>query len=372
MAYKLRMDPTDEHSATYEHNISYFRDGTAEALLSFLRDIYKVIQGQAINEPTLQFTLMRKCLLGDALAAFDNAANSLEEETQENFELCKQRLIEHVLPKKALITQKRYMRRFLRKPMEVTVRDFMTRMEEINSLMERFPPFQPNQQLPHDEIMDIAEYAMPVKWQKQMVIQGFDPTDSTTHDFIEFCERLETTEGETEMPNRFKHGPMEPKGRHAKSFDKRKPTRKRKFVPPQQQYCSWHEIYGHTAENCEELKRLKKMKIESRQNQQPYRPFASYPPRKDRESTYPPRNPTYQSYNSRPPANNTQDRKEQSYSIESTNRNETMTQEVEYREDNPNYEPLQDPPDMDESSVNLIEFKELGLTSDSDSILDYT
>ena len=61
-----------------------------------------------------------------------------------------------------------------------------------------FPPFQPNQQLPLDELLDIAEFAVPASWQRTMHMHGFVPTMHDENVFVEFCKRCEFNEGPVE------------------------------------------------------------------------------------------------------------------------------------------------------------------------------
>ena len=85
------------------------------------------------------------------------------------------------------------MRHFLRKPNDMTTREFISHMVEINKYLKSFPDFQAKQELHNNKIMDIAEFGMPNSWQKQMVLQGFNPLAKSTNEFIEFCKRLGLT-----------------------------------------------------------------------------------------------------------------------------------------------------------------------------------
>ena len=136
---------------------------------------------------------MHQLLQGDALAYFNQSAANRVDETNENFYLSGNNLIMHVLPVRALQEQKRYMRQFLRKPVDVCIWDFMTRLIEINKYLQTFPPFLPDQKLPLDEILDIAEYAVPVTWQRTMHMHGFEPVMHTEAEFVKFCERIKFT-----------------------------------------------------------------------------------------------------------------------------------------------------------------------------------
>ena len=87
------------------------------------------------------------------------------------------------------------MQRFLRKPRDMTVREFITRLVEINEMLTEFPPGAHEQKLPTDKLMDIAEYAVPATWQRTMMMHNFDPTIHMPQDFIELCKCIEFAKG---------------------------------------------------------------------------------------------------------------------------------------------------------------------------------
>ncbi len=191
---KLRSTPTDADSPTYELEICYFKSGTPEEWLKFKKNLNRVIIGQNLTTGPTQYAMARRLLLGNCLAVFNNKAEELQNETVSNFKLCLKAVAKDVFPPKALMTQKRYMRRVLRKPKEMKIREYFTRYRELNNYLEEFPPFKDGQKLPEDELMEHAEFAIPNAWQKQMVLQGFNPVEHSLQEFIEFCERLEVSE----------------------------------------------------------------------------------------------------------------------------------------------------------------------------------
>ena len=73
-SFKLRNNPAEADSTQYEVTIKYFQTGSPEELLEFIRDIKRVIEGQNLTTGPTQFSLMRRMLRGDALAAFKAAS----------------------------------------------------------------------------------------------------------------------------------------------------------------------------------------------------------------------------------------------------------------------------------------------------------
>jgi len=79
-------------------------------------------------------------------------------------------LINHYMPQRVLPIQKRVMRRFMRKPKNWKMRQFMARIREIDGKLPFFPPFDQGQQLDQEELIDIGEFGIPNLWQRQMVL----------------------------------------------------------------------------------------------------------------------------------------------------------------------------------------------------------
>lgn len=204
LAYKLRNDPTNESSLTYELTVPFFSTGTCEEWLKFRANVERVLIGQHVTTGPAKFAVARRLLTGDALSVF-NAA--LEEsgltETNTTYELCMDALARHVFPKRASQLQKRYMRRFIRKPADMSTRMFAARLQELNNYLPKFPTTAPGMPAPakleDDEIVDIMEFGVPRHWQQKMVEHDFDVMTSSIHEFIDFCDRMEsiTVEGQT-------------------------------------------------------------------------------------------------------------------------------------------------------------------------------
>ena len=81
LSLKLRSNPADKNSQTYELTVPFFRSGTPEEWLVTKKNIEKVIAGQNITTPAAKYAMTRRILEGDALAKFNTAAMTLGNET---------------------------------------------------------------------------------------------------------------------------------------------------------------------------------------------------------------------------------------------------------------------------------------------------
>lgn len=244
---KLRTNPSVASSPTYDRIVKYFETGTPEEWLVFTRDLKEVATGQNVRNAAGIFALTRMLLRGDALAIFENhileVRKKLEKElpeaeveaevdddlveTQESFVTAIQAVGKHIFPPGALRVQKRYMRRFMKKPRDLTMRQFATRTRELNGFLAQFPPFQKGQSLPEDEMIDIFEAAIPPKWQKAMLRANWDPAEHALQEFVEFCERLEVTE---DQYNEVRKIPA--KEQRSSSSGREEMKKRAKMVPP--------------------------------------------------------------------------------------------------------------------------------------------
>ena len=108
--FTLRSTPADEDSATFEITVGMFEVGTPEEVLNFVGKIKQVILGQNATTGPARYRIMRRMLRGDALAAFNAAVQNVGVETNANYQVAVNSLIEHVFLSRALAIQKRVMR----------------------------------------------------------------------------------------------------------------------------------------------------------------------------------------------------------------------------------------------------------------------
>ena len=73
------------------------------------------------------------------------------------------------------------------------VQDYIARVTKINDYLTKFPPVTQGRNatnLPKNKLLDLLESGIPLKGQRKMQVQNFEPTAGTLHNFQDFCERL--------------------------------------------------------------------------------------------------------------------------------------------------------------------------------------
>ena len=107
---KIWSDPNNAASLISELHVPFFGTGTPEQWFKFLKDLNSVLEGQSPTMGPNQYSTVRFLLKDDALRQFNNKATNLGAETIAHLKQCLVVVTQWVLPKKALQTQRRYMR----------------------------------------------------------------------------------------------------------------------------------------------------------------------------------------------------------------------------------------------------------------------
>eukprot|EP00957_Ditylum_brightwellii_P171680 13069965-Ditylum_brightwellii.AAC.1 len=112
----LCTNPKEEKSAVYNLVVKYYEVRTPEEWLRFMDAIAQVIKGQDIQDGDAAYSLVKSLLKGDTLQVFKNKGASQDVKDGPAFTKCFAAVTEHIFPKKAYNTQKKYIRN-TRKPL---------------------------------------------------------------------------------------------------------------------------------------------------------------------------------------------------------------------------------------------------------------
>ena len=104
-------------------------------------------------------------------------------------------LVTSFTPRECLSKQKRYIRYAMRKPFDITTRQYIGIVRNLNERCVEMPPnFDDTQKLTETELVDIVADRAPKTHKKELVSDGFNPETATLDEFIETCERAKTNE----------------------------------------------------------------------------------------------------------------------------------------------------------------------------------
>jgi hypothetical protein len=160
-------------------------------------------------------------------------------------------------PKKVLQRVKRYMRREMRKPKDMKIRQYLVHLNRMNNEeVPHLPPFDANQGLTDDELIDILLYAVPKSWTKEMDKQGFDPVTKSPEQVVDFLEQIETAEEfDPDKQKQVSNNPKQ-KGKMQKHGSNNNNAKGNS-----NKYCMLHGKGSHSTEECRNMQaQAKRMK----------------------------------------------------------------------------------------------------------------
>ena len=133
------------------------------------------------------------------MSKYNTTQETHRNQTVDHFKLIAADLTAHVFPIKSYVIQKRYMKKFIKKPRDMKTCALVSRIQELNNYLPSFPPSASETvpaKLPDDKLKEIVYNALPSSWQVAMTTQGFDYPNEDIKDIIGFCERYEILEEE--------------------------------------------------------------------------------------------------------------------------------------------------------------------------------
>jgi len=161
---KLRLlsTPADQESLTYEMQVPYYRSGKLEDWFKFRQNLQQVFLGQRITSGPNQFTMTRRFLSGSPEKVFNRKAAE-GTETVAHLKVCLQEVTKYLLPPNALKKQREYMRNGCFKPEDMSIKDYLSRIHEMNEHLAMFSENGDNNKFSEAELKEIAENAIPKK-----------------------------------------------------------------------------------------------------------------------------------------------------------------------------------------------------------------
>ena len=275
ISWELSSRPGTAGAATYKFQCRILTgDETPRQMMRWRQDTLNVCKGLSVTTLATRRPIMETCMRAGPRAVFDGAMNAQAKvaylqalnaakaadatagggttasqdavvtngqahyETNDMLDAALQLVVSNYLPRKVLARVKRSMRRDMRKPVDMKIRNYFQNLMRMNDEeLPNLPPYSASNKLSEDELLDIILFGTPRSWQNEMERQNFDPIETGIHGTIDFMEGIEASEPPPEQ--------SKPKAKT--------PTKKKKAdndkKPPF--YCEQHgENYTHDTKDC--------------------------------------------------------------------------------------------------------------------------
>ena len=147
--------PGDSISCKYVIKIQRFVSGTPEEWIIFMDLVQNSLVRQNITTGPLMYKCMEWVCTGDTNTEFCQKTNLVGSHTVANFITVMNKMTAQIFPACTNRDQRPYMQRYLRKPPEMKVQTFTTRLLQLNAHLAYFPPDHAKQSvnpLPEDKV----------------------------------------------------------------------------------------------------------------------------------------------------------------------------------------------------------------------------
>ena len=87
------------------------------------------------------------------------------------------------------------MRCFLKKPAGMCIKEYVSRVVNINNNLSQIPLsvlLGNSKKLPNNELLELLEFGILLKWRNQIYLQNFKVQEHKIKEFTKMCERLES------------------------------------------------------------------------------------------------------------------------------------------------------------------------------------
>ena len=196
-------EPNAAESMTYKVPVPYFSDGQPEDVLDYFTTLQKVLDGQGWGNDNAgavqKYALVKRTLEGEAkdqwikivadLVPLDQNGKVLM--TTDLHARCVNDFKTYYFPRDAGMKMKRALRRTLRKPANVTTRQYVARFELLNQQLACYPQdVNGNDIVPLDELerKECYHFHIPSSWSAAMAQQGWNPVSHAIKEIVDFCE----------------------------------------------------------------------------------------------------------------------------------------------------------------------------------------
>ena len=161
-----------------------------EEWIVFTDHLTKGIHGQDITTGPGRLDYILRLLTGDAKATFAQKARDITSHTVANIDTALKAMTKRIFSTYTNREQKRYLRRYLKKPTDMKARKFVTRVVELTSLFVHFPSETGDncECLQDDEVKVIIYHSLPRSLRKQIILKGFDYVEHTIDSGVIFLE----------------------------------------------------------------------------------------------------------------------------------------------------------------------------------------
>ena len=190
------------NAPTYKRKVARFNGGSPADWIEVLEALDEIFAQNALTSPQDRENTIRTILRGDSLTAFESSIYESRSNpegpgerqiplTEEMITKALQAVSQDVFPHRALCHQIRWMQRRMRKPAGMGIRQFIAAISQMNEKLIRFPGATTADLFKPEQLVELAEFALPDSWRAKFDLAGYVPTNFDKYRLIAEGEQIE-------------------------------------------------------------------------------------------------------------------------------------------------------------------------------------
>ena len=175
------------NAPTYKRKVARFTSGTPAEWIAVLEALDEIFAQNSLVAALDRENVIRTILRGDSWTAYESSIQEsrVNEEnmgeplalTVEMVNIALKAVSHEVFPHRALVNQLAWMKRRMRKPATMSVRQFVASVTQMNGKLIRFPGATDGDLFEPSQLLELLEFSLPDAWRAKFDLAGYIPTD---------------------------------------------------------------------------------------------------------------------------------------------------------------------------------------------------
>ena len=166
----------DEDAPEYKFLLRKFEEGTPSAFIALKKGLSEIWTQNSVTVASDRIATIKTVIRGESLSAFesgleearistgDDGVVTATDSSNEHIEVGLAEIAKVVFPCRALETQSAWSHGSIKKPHNVSIRQFVTAIVRINDSSPLFPQGSESGKISDDELLEIFEHSIPDDW----------------------------------------------------------------------------------------------------------------------------------------------------------------------------------------------------------------
>jgi Tfp pilus assembly protein PilE len=200
----MNADQTGAKAPTYKMFCRRFDEGTAEQFILLLHNLDVLWTQNSLDTAADRLANLRAILRNESLTQFEasleeqkqptTARGATKELTNDMITKGLEEVAKSVFPYRALEIQKNWMRRIMKKPVNMTFRVMNTAVNRMNNALKHFPGATATSAFTEEQLVEILQWTIPARWVSKFDLDGYIITEHSRAKLVAQCEAMERFE----------------------------------------------------------------------------------------------------------------------------------------------------------------------------------